>query len=204
MLVAGWNRLFFMWAVFKGRRKNCSPSSSDSQKKLCGFTVDVEPFVQDRPTPVKAEVAVSQKITMEEHMDEELSTCYGLHKELDTDSSCYVDFSSLSSSAKEDGTFSAKVSSLERRPEISSEFTKPSSDGIRLSEKRPSNLFPDIYTSASVRQKTGLPGTCSLSTTMMNDARLCSEMNSSSASQVNVFFFSDVIVEETNHLFVAS
>ncbi|RWR87402.1 hypothetical protein CKAN_01634300 [Cinnamomum micranthum f. kanehirae] len=182
-----WNRLFFMWAVFKGRRKNCSPSSSDYQKKLCGFTVDVEPFVQDRPTPVKAEVAVSQKITMQENMDGELSTCYGLHKELDTDSSCYVDFSSLSSSAKEDGTFSAKVSSLDRRPEISSEFTKPSSDGIRLSEKGPSNLFPDIYTSASVRQKTGLPGTCSLSTTMMNDAQLCSEMNSSSASQKEVY-----------------
>lgn len=188
MLVSGWNGLFFLWAVFRGRSKNCSASSSDSQKKLCGSNVDMDSFVQDGPTPVKAEVTISQKISMQKDMDKELSRCHRLPKVLDADNSNNVVFSSLSSSVRADGEFYAKASSLDQRSETSHEFIKSSSDGILLSEKHTSNSFLDIYTSVSDKQMTGLPDTCSQSRTIISNAQLCSEMHSSSASQVMLYY----------------
>ncbi|KAJ8649977.1 hypothetical protein MRB53_003000 [Persea americana] len=180
-----WNRLLFFWAVFIGKSINCSGNPCATQKKPFGATVDVEPLVQQMPTLVKAEVTISQKISMQGIMQSELSICDSLPKEPDADKTSNMDLSSLSFSAREDVNCYTKASSLDQ---ISRNFRECSkaSDVLLLSENS-SFPPPEIFTAESVEQMTGLPATCSLSRTMNSNVLLFSDKKNSGMSQKEIY-----------------
>lgn len=181
-LIAGWNRLLFFWAVFRGKSINCSGYPCATQKKPFGATVDVEPLVQQMPTLVKAKVTISQKISMQGIMQSELSICDSLPKEPDADKTSNMDLSSLSFSAREDVNCYTKASSLDQISRNFHECSK-ASDVLLLSENS-SFPPPEIFTAESVEQMTGLPATCSLSRTMNSNVLLFSDKKNSGMSQV--------------------
>lgn len=174
-------------------KSNCSASPSSSQKKLCEATVDVEPLVQTRRTPVKADVTMSQKTSMQRIMQKELSMCDRLPKELDAGKTSNVDLSSFSSSVREDVNCYTNASSLDQISKNFHECNKLS-NGLLLSEN---SSFPSPEISTSAGQMTGLPGRCSLSRTMNHNVLLCSNMKSSSISPVMFIVFLLTIKDTT-------
>lgn len=64
IFLAGWNMLFFLWGVFRGRRVN----HSDSAKKICIPSMDVVPIKKEFPTAI---MTVSETHCSPTRMDEE-------------------------------------------------------------------------------------------------------------------------------------
>jgi hypothetical protein len=68
LLLAGWNMLFFLWGVFRGKRVNCI----DSSKKLHIPSLNVVPLDKDIPPAV---MTLSENLCSPRRIDEELPTC---------------------------------------------------------------------------------------------------------------------------------
>ena len=62
--LAGWNMLFFLWGIFRGRRIN----HLDSTKKICIPSLNVMPNEKDFPTAV---MTLSETQCSPKHMDKE-------------------------------------------------------------------------------------------------------------------------------------
>ncbi|XP_058084997.1 uncharacterized protein LOC131232639 isoform X2 [Magnolia sinica] len=166
-----WNRLFFLWAVFRERKWNCSESLADSHKKLCGATLDAEPTEQDLPTPVT---------------DKELSR-YDRSPEARVVKSSIGDLPSLSSSGRVEGNCYTKESSLDQRSLSYHEFNQSSVVEKHTPDRHTSCSFPEIRPSVSASQQASLPATSPLLRITTNDAQLCSEVKGNSASLKEVY-----------------
>ncbi|XP_072961642.1 uncharacterized protein [Typha angustifolia] len=46
-----WNRLFFLWGIFRARRKGCLNGPSNSQMKICGSKLNLDSIAQDLASP---------------------------------------------------------------------------------------------------------------------------------------------------------
>jgi hypothetical protein len=68
LFLAGWNMLFFLWAVFRGKRVNCT----DSSKKLHIPSLNVVPLDKDLPPAV---MTLSENLCSPRRIDEELPAC---------------------------------------------------------------------------------------------------------------------------------
>lgn len=62
--LSGWNRLFFLWGVFVGRRVSCSETLPQSQEKPLEASLNLEQSSQDLPILVP-ETSASQKLNNE-------------------------------------------------------------------------------------------------------------------------------------------
>lgn len=81
-LLAGWNMMFFLWGVFKGRRLNCLEQTSGPSKVVCIPSLNMVPEDDDIPSTA---MTSSENICSPEGMAKDVSTC---------DRSCNVDLSS--------------------------------------------------------------------------------------------------------------
>ncbi|XP_077236950.1 uncharacterized protein LOC143878543 isoform X2 [Tasmannia lanceolata] len=170
-----WNRLFFLWAVFRERKENCSESLSGSQKKLCGANLGVESSVQDLPT-VMAEGTVPQK-TFHDHVDNELSTCDVSSKVSEAvKSSASVHFPSLSSYSSMDGNCHEKTSSLNQSSIGCHKLNQSAVEEILSSKKHTSCLSPEMPPSTGVGHLPSVLENCSLSKIPSSESQLCSEV----------------------------
>lgn len=68
LFLAGWNMLFFLWGVFRGKRVNCT----DSSKKLHIPSLNVVPLDKDIPPAV---MTLSENLCSPRRIDEELPAC---------------------------------------------------------------------------------------------------------------------------------
>ncbi|XP_020248455.1 uncharacterized protein LOC109825918 isoform X2 [Asparagus officinalis] len=74
-----WNRLYFLWGVFKGRRPNCSKTMLQLQDKPLEASFNLETSVQDLPLPVP-EASQSQKLNCNVIPYGEMPTCYKVNE----------------------------------------------------------------------------------------------------------------------------
>ncbi|XP_077235297.1 ASI1-immunoprecipitated protein 2-like isoform X2 [Tasmannia lanceolata] len=138
-----WNRLFFLWAIFRGR-ENCLEPLSGSRKEVCGFNLGVEPSVHDLPTPVMTEGTVPQK-TSHEHVDNELSTCDASPRALEAVKlSASLHLPSPSSYKSVDENVHLKASSISQSSIGFHKQNQSAVEEILYSEKRTSCLSPEI------------------------------------------------------------
>lgn len=70
---SGWNRLFFLWGVFRGRRPN-SENPLQSMEKPLNPSLNAKVFGQDLPIPIP-EVSVPDKLNDNGKPDKEMSIC---------------------------------------------------------------------------------------------------------------------------------
>lgn len=62
---SGWNNLFFLWGVFRGRSIDCL-NSVPSLPKPCQSSLEIEPLVSVSVCPLAPEVSTSRNIDMHE------------------------------------------------------------------------------------------------------------------------------------------
>ncbi|XP_058104273.1 uncharacterized protein LOC131248183 isoform X3 [Magnolia sinica] len=133
-----WNRLFFLWAVFKVRSTDCSKLNPGSQKKICGASSDLDPLAQDLARPAMTEAAMSQNICSYGHMDQELSNLRS-PKAPEVIKSTSVDLPFLSSSGEGDGNTYITGSTLHPRSTFH-ELKESAVDDTHSSDKNTSCL----------------------------------------------------------------
>ncbi|KAL6008468.1 hypothetical protein ACLOJK_033979 [Asimina triloba] len=156
-----WNRLFFLWAVF--RERSCSESVANSHKKYCGAILDAESRQQDSST-----VVVDNELPKNERLPRAKAekTSFGIHPAL------------LSSGQV--------VASLEHMCLSSQEVNQSDAVDRQSPEGHPSCSSCETPSKTSAGQQGYQPNALSLPR-MTEDARLCSEAKDSCISLKEIY-----------------
>jgi len=101
--LSGWNKLFFLWGVFR-RRPSFSETQPQSQEKPLDASLNSETLVQNFPILIP-EASASQKVNYSDILDTRISICEKLTELKEVKFAVSENFHSTSPSGIEDGAF---------------------------------------------------------------------------------------------------
>lgn len=178
-----WNRLFFLWAVFRESRATCLESLSHSPKNIYGASLGLESSIQ---APVVADVVTSQRTGLF-GQKEKVSMYDNSPKAPEAVKSNTVDLPFLSSFQNGDKNCYRKASSLDQRPINFHEHNQLAINDTRASEKQAFCSIDEIHPSTSVIQLTRVHDGCSLSSIPVTNPELCPEVRGDNTSSEDVY-----------------
>lgn len=184
VLNTDWNRLFFLWAVFRESRATCLESLSHSPKNIYGASLGLESSIQ---APVVADVVTSQRTGLF-GQKEKVSMYDNSPKAPEAVKSNTVDLPFLSSFQNGDKNCYRKASSLDQRPINFHEHNQLAINDTRASEKQAFCSIDEIHPSTSVIQLTRVHDGCSLSSIPVTNPELCPEVRGDNTSSVKSNF----------------
>lgn len=187
VLNTDWNRLFFLWAVFRERRATCLESLSHSPKNIYGASLGLESSIQ---APVVADVITSQRTGLFGQKEKEVSMYDNSPKAPEA-----IESTDLSSFQNGDRNCYRKASSLDQRPINFHEHNQLAINDTRASEKQAFCSIAEIHPSTSVIQLTRVHDGCSLSSIPVTNPELCPEVRGDNTSLVKSNFCLHMFVD---------
>ncbi|KAJ6851488.1 uncharacterized protein M6B38_259265 [Iris pallida] len=173
-----WNRLFYLWGVFSGRKTDCSKFLPSSQKKPSGAILKAEPLVQDLPCSLSSLVPPPQKAVLVENTGNESPHRSPKSKALKSSTS--RDDLSISSFKFDD-----KMPKLQNYPLFHNSSDRSVADST-VPVVHISSSFPVDHPSGNMNHLSSLLVTHPESTFQMNTSQSCPEVKNDDTYPRNI------------------